>query len=326
LQDIVDAFLAVVVAVVGSSGVASVDGEELTLNEGSEVLNEVNTLNLWWLRGKERLALNTPLVELLDLDVQTSILVLHGNNTVNGAVGKASLVLNAITATGESFLRFSIPLAMTGAMNLRIGNLLDDLLLIGLAVDGAGVDNGVHNIDKDNFVSGIVQELGDEAYRRSQRWYKNPTRYLLTTTDVTTAKRLKDKGAKQSHETIRDNDNSDPRAHQRQTRGSRRRIVLEGERERSWIGRRRTLVTTFATCSHPVTINVNILIGRLSRYGLLCRSMNGLLNMGICRHHLGVQWGREDVGNLQTNQECESNNNGCVLAVAVVRRRGEDQI
>ncbi|KAG9679873.1 hypothetical protein KCU99_g82, partial [Aureobasidium melanogenum] len=188
LQDIVDAFLAVVVAVVGSSGVASVDGEELTLNEGSEVLNEVNTLNLWWLRGKERLALNTPLVELLDLDVQTSILVLHGNNTVNGAVGKASLVLNAITATGESFLRFSIPLAMTGAMNLRIGNLLDDLLLIGLAVDGAGVDNGVHNIDKDNFVSGIVQELGDEAYRRSQRWYKNPTRYLLTTTDVTTAK------------------------------------------------------------------------------------------------------------------------------------------
>ncbi|KAG9679874.1 hypothetical protein KCU87_g155, partial [Aureobasidium melanogenum] len=167
-----------------------------------------------------------------------------------------------------------------------------------------------------------------------------------------------------------------------------RRIVLEGERERSWIGRRRTLVTTFATCSHPVTINVNILIGRLSRYGLLCRShakmnlcyqelcglgiivvslfilrfaiirrpealilgplsdatirestgkrpvfpnenkriMNGLLNMGICRHHLGVQWGREDVGNLQTNQECESNNNGCVLAVAVVRRRGEDQI
>ncbi|KAH0357963.1 hypothetical protein KCU83_g128, partial [Aureobasidium melanogenum] len=94
LQDIVDAFLAAVVAVVSSSGVASVDSEELTLNEGGEVLNEVNTLNLWWLRGKERLALNTPLVELLDLDVQTSVLVLHRNNTVNGAVGKASLVLN----------------------------------------------------------------------------------------------------------------------------------------------------------------------------------------------------------------------------------------
>jgi hypothetical protein len=36
--------------------------------------------------------------------------------------------------------------------------------------------------------------------------------------------------------------------------------------------------------------------------------------------------GCEDIGDLQTNQECECNDNGCVLAVAVVRRRGEDQV
>lgn len=79
--------------------------------------------------------------------------------------------------------------------------------------------------------------------------------------------------------------------------------------------------------------------------------MNGLLNMRICRHHLGVQVrvfcdhylrveccsnensvdtaaerGCEDIGDLQTNQECKRNDNGGVFAVAVVRRRGEDQV
>lgn len=79
--------------------------------------------------------------------------------------------------------------------------------------------------------------------------------------------------------------------------------------------------------------------------------MNGLLNMRICRHHLAVQVrvfcdhylrveccsnensvdataerGCEDIGDLQTNQECKRNDNGCVLAVAIVRRRGEDQV
>lgn len=79
--------------------------------------------------------------------------------------------------------------------------------------------------------------------------------------------------------------------------------------------------------------------------------MDGLLNMRICRHHFGVQIrvfcdhdlrveccsnensvdtaadrGGENIGDLQTNQECERNDNGCVLAVAVVRRRGEDQV
>ncbi|KAH0357962.1 hypothetical protein KCU83_g129, partial [Aureobasidium melanogenum] len=128
-----------------------------------------------------------------------------------------------MTATGESNELENVG-ANSAGDNVSSGNLLDDFVLISLAVDGAGVDNGVHNIDKDDFISGVVQELGNEAYRKSQRWYIDLTRYLLTTTDVTTAKvnclhvghfRLEDKGAKQSHETIRDgdsdndNDNSD---------------------------------------------------------------------------------------------------------------------
>jgi hypothetical protein len=59
----------------------------------------------------------------------------------------------------------------------------------------------------------------------------------------------------------------------------------------------------------------------------------------FCDHYLRVECcsnensvdtaaerGCEDIGDLQTNQECECNDNGCVLAVAVVRRRGEDQV
>lgn len=54
------------------------------------------------------------------------------------------------------------------------------------------------------------------------------------------------------------------------------------------------------------------------------------LRVECCRNKNSVdtaaERGCEDVGDLQTNQECECNDNGCVLAVAVVRRRGEDQV
>lgn len=69
---------------------ASVDSEELALDVRLEVLNEVDTLNGWWV-AVEGLLLDAPLVELLDEDVHARALGLHRHDAVNGRVGEAGL-------------------------------------------------------------------------------------------------------------------------------------------------------------------------------------------------------------------------------------------
>lgn len=89
-QDLMNVLEAAVVAVVGGRGVAGVDGEELALDVGLEVVDEVNALDRRRV-AVERLLLDAPLVELLDEDVHASALRLQRHNAVNSRISEAGL-------------------------------------------------------------------------------------------------------------------------------------------------------------------------------------------------------------------------------------------
>lgn len=90
LESIVDGALSSVVAVVSSGGVASVDGEELALDEGSKVVDPVDTLDVGDTNVLERSAVNNPLEELLKCNVEAGVGVLGWDDSVDGRVGVAS--------------------------------------------------------------------------------------------------------------------------------------------------------------------------------------------------------------------------------------------
>lgn len=100
LESIVDGALSSVVTVVGSGGMASVDSEELALNEGAEVVNPVDTLDVGNANILEGSAVNNPLKELLEGNIKAGISVLSGDNSVNSRVGVAGAEVVVLKTLG----------------------------------------------------------------------------------------------------------------------------------------------------------------------------------------------------------------------------------
>ena len=231
---VVDQLLAALLAVVGGGGVARVDGEELALDEGLEVVDEMDALDVRVADAVEGGLLDAPFVELFDFDVEARVGVLVGHDAVDGAVGEARFGVNVVLGSvaefvedeafqrvgsvdgvlarddGDRVVQFAVLNApgddgtdelenvwANGAGDeVSGGDLLDHFLLLVLGVDGPvivdgedalavlanlddlvgglgleGVNNAVQDIDKDDFISRVVEELGDEAAaQREQIW------------------------------------------------------------------------------------------------------------------------------------------------------------
>lgn len=228
LQSIVDGALLTVVAVVCGSGVASVDSEELALDEGGEVVDPVDALDGRNANVLEGGLVNDPLEELLQGHIETGVGVLSRHDSVDGRVGVAGAgvvriktaglgVLGALDELGESVGGTNGVLASNDVERSRVlsavntlgddgsdepehagtngagddisgGNLLDEVLLVGLGVDSAVVCDGVlcgalgadldhlvglcgvdvvdervNDIGEDDLIARVVQEAGDEA-------------------------------------------------------------------------------------------------------------------------------------------------------------------
>ncbi|KAI6762640.1 hypothetical protein HG530_008620 [Fusarium avenaceum] len=102
LESIVDSALSSVVTVVSSCGVASVDCEELALDEGSQVVDPVDTLDLGDANILERSAVNNPLEELLECHIKTGVGILSGNDSVDSRVGISGSEVVVLQAGGVS--------------------------------------------------------------------------------------------------------------------------------------------------------------------------------------------------------------------------------
>lgn len=90
LQGVEDGALSAVVAVVGGGGVASVDGVELALDEGGEVVNPVDALDGGDANVLEGSLVNNPLEELLESDIEAGVGVLGRDDAVDCRVSVAS--------------------------------------------------------------------------------------------------------------------------------------------------------------------------------------------------------------------------------------------
>lgn len=229
LEGVVDGALATVVAVVGGGGVRGVDGEELALDEGSQVLGPVDALDGGDADVLEGSLFDDPLKELLEGDVEASVGVLGGDNAVNGRVGVAGargVVLEAVGGCvfrsldelgegvrgadgvfagndGEGLERSITAVDALGddggdeledagadgaGDDVGGGNLVDQVGLVGLGVDGAvvcdfglggaldanlddairgggvdGVDEGIGDVGKDDVIARVMEEAGDKA-------------------------------------------------------------------------------------------------------------------------------------------------------------------
>ncbi|KAL2279642.1 hypothetical protein FJTKL_13324 [Diaporthe vaccinii] len=209
LQGVVDGALLAVVSVVGGGGVASVDSVQLTLDEGLEVLYPVDAVD-WGVLALEGQLLHNPLVELLELDVEASVGLLRGDNSVDSRVGVAGTLVVTVEALCRGVLRVldvigkggggvDHVLASNDSERLEVVGTLVDALSddrcdeledgganragdnIGICDDvfccalGADLDDLVllggvqlvhnfgHDIGKDDLISAVVQEAGDEA-------------------------------------------------------------------------------------------------------------------------------------------------------------------
>lgn len=90
LEGVEDGALAAVVAVVGGGGVAGVDGVQLALDEGRQVVDPVDALNRRNADVLKGSLVDNPLEELLQRHVEAGVGVLGGHDAVNGGVGIAS--------------------------------------------------------------------------------------------------------------------------------------------------------------------------------------------------------------------------------------------
>lgn len=96
LKRIVDGVLIVVIAVIGGSGVAGVDGEELALNIWSESVDPLDTLDGRRAELSERSLVDNPLGKLLKCNIEAGIRILGWNDTVDGRVGEACALLDLV--------------------------------------------------------------------------------------------------------------------------------------------------------------------------------------------------------------------------------------
>ncbi len=144
LQSIVDGALSAVVAVVGGGGVAGVDGEELALDEGGEVLDPVDALNVGDADVLKRRLLNNPLEKLFQRHVEAGVGVLGRDDAVNGRVGIASarvVVLDAVLGGVVGALD-ELGEGVGGANGVLAGNDGEGLEVRGAAVNALGDDGG----------------------------------------------------------------------------------------------------------------------------------------------------------------------------------------
>lgn len=164
LKSIVDGALSAVVTVVGSGGVASVDSEELALNEGSKVVNPVDALNLRDTNILEGSLVDNPLKELLKSHVKTSIGVLSGDDSVNGRVGVAGALVMVLEALGSSVL-----------------GILDE------GGEGVGGIDGVlasNDVERALVLSTAVDTLGNDGSDKLEDVGTNGTGYNLSLADL----------------------------------------------------------------------------------------------------------------------------------------------
>lgn len=144
LESIVDGALSSVVAVVGSGGMASVDGKELALYEGLEVADPVDALNLGNANVLKRSAVDDPLEELLQRHIKTGIGVLGGHNSVDGRVGVTGSQVVVVKTRGVGVAGvLDVPGQSVGGANGVLAS--DDVqgrLVVGSAVDALGDDRG----------------------------------------------------------------------------------------------------------------------------------------------------------------------------------------
>lgn len=144
LQGIVDGALAAVVTVIGSSGMAGVDSEELTLNEGAKIADPVDALDIGDADILKRSLLDNPLKELLKRDIKASIGVLSGNNAVNSRVSVTSTLVVVIETLRSGILGIldEAGESVCGADGVLAGDDVDRGQVLGAAVDALGNDGG----------------------------------------------------------------------------------------------------------------------------------------------------------------------------------------
>ena len=142
LESVVDGALATVVAVVSSGSVAGVDSEQLALDEGGEVFDPVDALDLRDANILKGSLVNNPLEELLEGHVEASIGVLRGDNAVNSGVGVAGTQMVVFETLGSSVLGVLDVLGegVGGTDGVLTGNDMEGRLLSGATVDTLGDD------------------------------------------------------------------------------------------------------------------------------------------------------------------------------------------
>lgn len=146
LQGVEDGALAAVVAVVGGGGVAGVDGVELALDEGRQVVDPVDAFDggdADVLKGR---LVNHPLEELLKRHVQAGVGVLGGHDAVDGGVGIAStqVVRLQTLGVGVAGILDVAGQRVRGADGVLASNNMKGSLLraVGAGVDALGNDGG----------------------------------------------------------------------------------------------------------------------------------------------------------------------------------------
>lgn len=142
LKSIVDGLLTTVVAVVGSSSVASVDSEELALNVRSQVADPVDAVNLGDANVLKGSLVDDPLKELLQGHIKTSIGVLGRDDTVNGRVGVAGTEVVVLETRLGGVLLDELCEGVGGADGILAGNDVQGSLVVGAELDTLGDDWG----------------------------------------------------------------------------------------------------------------------------------------------------------------------------------------
>lgn len=147
LQGVEDGALSAVVAVVGGGGVAGVDGVELALDEGGQVVDPVDALDGGDADVLEGGLVDNPLEELLERDVEAGVGVLGRDDAVNGRVGIAGTEVVRVEAS-----RVGVPGVLDvagegvgGSNGVLAGNDMQGSLLVGAvcaAVDALCDDGG----------------------------------------------------------------------------------------------------------------------------------------------------------------------------------------
>lgn len=225
-QRVGNRLLTALVAVVGSGCVTRVDGIELAFDVRLKVIDPVNGGNIGVANRAKGALLDNPFVELLDTDIETIVGRLVGDDTVNGGVGKLGTLAESLDTRVISVLLDVAVQSVGGTNSVLTSNhghglglstsintlgddggdelehvgangtgddvcsrdLLDDITLVGLGVDGTVVGDGlgvltlltnlrdlvggrvlkrvddiVHDINDDNLITSIVEESSHEA-------------------------------------------------------------------------------------------------------------------------------------------------------------------